>query len=218
MQDLVIIGAGGVGREVAWVIEQINNLKPTFNVLGYVDDNEALHGNNINGHKILGGIDYLLNMNNNISVICAIANYKVKKNIINKLSLSEFQYPSIIHPDVYINNTNTVGKGCVIYPGVIVTTNIKVGDYVIISPKCGIGHQVVIEDYCSVLWNVNISGNVKIEEGCLIGSGATIIQNRVIGRETIVGAGAVVVNNIPGNCTAVGIPAKVISEMKRVMK
>jgi len=210
MQDLVIIGAGGVGREVAWIIEQINNVMPTFNILGYVDDNYNLHEDKINGYKILGGIDYLFNMKSNVSVICAIANYEVKKSIINKLKLKKFNHPSIIHPDVYINNTNTVGIGCVIYPGVIITTNIQIGDYVIISSKCGIGHETVIGNYSSILWNVNISGHVKIEEGCLIGSGSTIIQGKSIGRESIVGAGAVVIREVPPNCITVGVPARIV--------
>lgn len=211
MQDIVIIGAGGVGKETAWIIEQINELKPTFNILGFIDDNNGLIHKNINGYKVLGNVDWLLNIDKNIGVVCAIANYKVKKSIMEKLSLKNFDYPSIISLDVYINNTNIIGKGCIIYPGVLITTNIKLGDHVIISPKCGIGHEAVIEDYCSVLWNVSISGNVKIEEGCLIGSGTTIIQNKTIGRETILGAGAVVVKDIQKNCTAVGCPAKIVS-------
>ncbi len=210
MQDLVIIGAGGVGREVAWIVEQINNVKATFNLIGFIDDSAELHGNSINGYKILGDVNYLLGMKKDINVVCAIANYKIKKSIMEKLNLRQFQHTSIIHPDVYINSTNAIGKGCVIYPGVIITTNTKIGDYVIISPKCGIGHEAIIEDYCSILWNVSVSGNVKIDEGCLIGSGATIIQGRRIGRETIVGAGSVVIREIPEKCTAVGIPAKVI--------
>ena len=210
MQDLVIIGAGGVGKEVAWIIEQINKFKPTFTILGYIDDNGEIHGNIINGYKILGNIEYLLNMNQDLCVVCAIANYNVKKNIIAKLRFKKFHFPSIIHPDIYINNTNKIGVGNIIYPGVIITTNIIMGDFVIISPKCGIAHEVIIENYCSVLWNVNISGNVKIKEGCLIGSGATIIQGKNIGSESTVGAGAVVITNVPDNCTVVGVPARIV--------
>lgn len=210
MDDILIIGAGGIGREVAWIIEQINEVKKTFNILGFIDDNIEIHGSNINGYVVLGGVDYLLNMDKNICVVCAIADYKIKKSIIEKLKLKEFQYPSIVHPDVNIDNTNIIGKGCIIYPAVIITTNTQIGEYVIISPKCGIGHESVIKNYCSILWGVNISGKVKLEEGCLIGSGTTIIQGLRVGKGAIVGAGTVVIKEIPNDCTSVGNPAKII--------
>ena len=211
MQDIVIIGAGGVGKEVALLIEQINNKKLTYNLIGFIDDNSSLHGTQINGYKVLGGIEHLKTMHSPIYAVCAIANYKVKKNIINSLTSSSVHFANIIHPDVYISNTNSVGEGVIIYSGVIMTTNIKIGDHVIISPKCGIGHEALIENYVSLLWNVNVSGNVTIREGSLIGSGVTIIQNKIIGKASILGAGAVVIKDIPDNCTAVGMPAKVVN-------
>jgi sugar O-acyltransferase (sialic acid O-acetyltransferase NeuD family) len=211
MQDIVIIGAGGVGKEVALLIEQINNKKLSYNLIGFIDDNSSLHDTQINGYRVLGGIEYLKTMISPICAVCAIANYKVKKNIINSLTSSSVYFANVIHPDVYISNTNSIGEGVIIYSGVIMTTNIKIGNHVIISPKCGIGHEALIEDYVSLLWNVNVSGNVTIREGSLIGSGVTIIQNKIIGKESILGAGAVVIEDIPDNCTAVGIPAKVVN-------
>lgn len=210
MQDIVIIGAGGVGKEVALLIEQINKVAPTWKLLGFMDDNSVLHGTQINGYTVLGGIGYLNTMTSVVYTVCAIANYKVKKSIIDRLKNKNVFFANIIHPDVYISNTNLIGEGVIIYPGVIMTTNIKIGNHVLISPKCGIGHEVVIVDYVSLLWNVNVSGNVKIGEGGLIGSGVTIIQNKVIGKESVVGAGAVVIEDISDGCTAVGVPAKVV--------
>lgn len=214
MQDIVIIGSGGVGKEVALLIEQINKKKLTYNLIGFIDDNSSLHGTQINGYTVIGGIEYLNNMTSIVYAVCAIANYKVKKNIISSINKDRVYFANIIHPDVYISNTNSIGEGVIIYSGVIMTTNIKIGNHVIISPKCGIGHEALIENYASVLWNVNVSGNVTIREGALVGSGATIIQNKVIGKECIIGAGAVVIKDIPNECTAVGVPAKVINFIK----
>ncbi|WBW98946.1 acetyltransferase [Oceanirhabdus sp. W0125-5] len=209
MKDILIIGSGGVGKEVALLIEQINEYKPTWNLLGFLDDNKDLHNTVINGYKVLGNID-LLHEYKDINAICAIANYKVKKQIINKLRNNQIKFPNIIHPSICLSKTTYIGEGVIIYPGVVMTSNIEVGDYVILSPKCGIGHESIIKDYVSLLWNVNVSGNVIIEEGCLLGSGSTILQNKKIGRGSIVGAGAVVTKDIPDNSIAVGCPAKVI--------
>ena len=206
MKDIVIIGAGGVGRETAWIIEQINIRKPTWNIVGFVDDNEEIWNTEINGYKVIGNLSYLNDLENKPYVIIAIANYKVKKSIVNKLE-DRFQFATIVYPDVYLNRTIEIGNGSIIYPGVIITTNIRIGNHVIVSPKCGIGHDSVIEDYVSLLWNVNVSGFDVIEEGVMIGSGATIIQGKNIGKEAIVGAGAVVIRDIEGESVNVGVPA-----------
>lgn len=209
MKDIVIIGAGGVGRETAWIIEKINMKKPTWNIIGFVDDNEEIWNSEINGYKVLGNLSWLNYLENEPYVIIAIANYKVKKSIVNKLE-DRFQFATIVDPDVYLNRTIKIGKGSIVYPGVIITTNISIGKHVIISPKCGIGHDSVIKDYVSLLWNVNVSGFDVIEEGVLIGSGATIIQGKNVGMGAIVGAGAVVIRNIKTNVIVGGVPAKLI--------
>lgn len=209
MKDIIIIGAGGVGKETALLIEQINKIKPTWNLLGFLDDNTKLQSSYINGYKVMGGIDYIYNLNN-IYAVCAIASFEVKRKIVDKLIKHNVKFPKIIHPSVNIPKTTSMGEGTIIYPGVIMTTNISIGNHVIISPGCGIGHESVIEDFCSILWKVNISGNVRIGAGCFLGTGSTVIQNIKVGKETIVGAGAVVVTNLPERCTAVGVPAKVI--------
>ena len=205
MKDIVIIGAGGVGREVVWIIEQINMKEDTWNIVGFIDDNEKIWGTEMNGYKVIGGLSCLDEFEIKPEVIVAIANYNVKKIIVEKLE-GKLKFATVVHPDVYLNRTIKIGKGSIIYPAVIMTTNISIGNHVIVSPKCGIGHDSIIKDYVSLLWNVNISGFDVIEEGVLIGSGATIIQGKRVGYESIVGAGAVVVKDIDGNSTKVGVP------------
>ena len=212
MKDIIIIGAGGVGREVTFIIEEINKQTPTLNILGFIDDNKEIHGKVINGYSILGDLSYLDNYEKKEEkpkVIIAIANYNVKKNIVFKLN-NKFNFATIIHPEVSLHNTVTIGNGSIIYKGVIMTTNITIGNHVIVSPKCGIGHNSIIKDYVSLLWNVNISGNDVIEEGVLIGSAATVIQGKNVAQGAIIGAGAVVVKDILSNTTNVGVPSSVI--------
>ncbi|MBC8060001.1 MAG: acetyltransferase [Clostridiaceae bacterium] len=209
MKDIIIIGAGGVGREVAFLIEQINEKEPTWNILGFLDDNPVIHNTYINGYRVIGEIDGI-NTIPDVYVTCALTGFEVKRKIVENLIKTNKKFANLIHPSVTISSTNSLGEGVIIYPGVVMTTNISIGNYVVLSPNCGIGHESVIEDYTSVLWNVNISGNVSVGMGCLLGTGSTIIQNIKVGRETTIGAGAVVVNDLPERCTVVGVPAKII--------
>jgi sugar O-acyltransferase (sialic acid O-acetyltransferase NeuD family) len=211
MKNIIIIGAGGVGREVSLIIEKINKLKATWNLIGFIDDNINSWNKIINGYQIIGGMDLLETLPLDTYVVIAIANYNLKKKIVNKIN-NKFKFATIIDPKVYIHDYMTIGEGTIIYEGAIITANIQVGNHVIISPKCGVGHDSIIKDYVSLLWNVNISGNDVIEEGVMMGSGSTIIQGKKIGKGSIIGAGAVVIDDIDSFTTAVGVPAKVVKE------
>ena len=209
MKNIVIVGAGGVGRETSLIIQQINEKKSTWNLIGFIDDDVNSWGNVINGYPVIGGMDSLEKLSLDTYVVVAIANYEVKKRVVNKIN-NRFKFATIVHPRVWLHDYMTLGEGTIIYEGAILTTNIKVGNHVIISPKCGIGHDSIIKDYVSLLWNVNVSGNDIIEEGVMMGSASTVIQGKRIGKGSTVGAGAVVIDNIDSYSTVVGVPAKVI--------
>lgn len=211
LKDIVIIGAGGVGCETALIIEDINNVNKEWNLIGFVDDNDDIQNTKINDYNVIGKLDYLLNYKKEVYVVCAIANYNVKKSIVNKLkSNKNIRFATLIHPSTILNRTVEVGEGCIIYQNAMVTTNVTIGNHVIVSPKAGIGHDTVVKDYCNLLWNVNISGNVVLKEGVLVGSGATVIQGLEIGEGAILGAGAVVIRDIPMKKVAVGNPTRLI--------
>jgi sugar O-acyltransferase (sialic acid O-acetyltransferase NeuD family) len=210
MEKIAIFGAGGFGREVHMLIEQINKAKPTFDFIGYFDDGLE-KGKDINGYPVLGGMDVLNNIGE-ISLVVAVGDPGIKRKIIRKITNPKVKYPTLIHPGVLIGdmNYNRIGKGCIICAGVIITVNVDIGDHVILNLSCTVGHDTIIKDFCSFMPTVNISGEVVIEDAVFVGTGTKIINQTSIGKNTIVGAGAVVVKPIPENCTAVGSPAKPI--------
>lgn len=208
MKDIVIIGAGGFGREVAWLIEEINKEKPTWNIIGFVDDNEEVQGESFNGYKVIGTIDWLKKQK--VNVVSAIGDPITKKKVFDRLGNSENSYPVLIHPNVVCSNSVCIGEGTIICAGNILTVNINIGKHVIVNLDCTIGHDAIVGDYSTILPSVNISGLSKIGECVSMGTGAAVIQGINIGENSIVGAGAVVVKDLPENCTAVGAPAKPI--------
>ena len=195
MKDIVIIGAGGIGREVAWIIEGINEVNPTWNILGFVDENSEIWGKELNGYKVLGGLNILDKLESKPEVIVAIANCGVKKDIVARLN-NKFNFATIIYPNVKISKYIEIGQGTIIYPGVILTVNTSIGNHIIISGNCGIGHDTVIDDYSSVLWGSNFSGFNTVGEECFIGVGTKIIQGINIGSRRKIGAGTIVIENI----------------------
>lgn len=210
MKELVIIGAGGFGREVAWLIEDINRVSVEWNLLGFIDEDKKKHGKDLNDYRILGGFKYL-EEKKDIYYVCAIGNSKIKRDIIEKCINYNIKPATLIHPSVIMSKKNNqIGEGCIICAGSIITVNTKIGRNVIINIDCTVGHDVVINDYATIYPSVNISGNCNIGECVEIGTGSQIIQGKSIGSNSIVGAGSVVIKDIEKNSTAVGVPAKVI--------
>ncbi|MBU1019811.1 MAG: acetyltransferase [Firmicutes bacterium] len=208
MKDIVIIGAGGFGREVAWLIEDINNVTPTWNIIGFVDDNKEIQGSLINGYPVVGDIDWLNNQE--LYVVNAIGDSIVKKKVLERLNESKNSFPVLVHPNVVISKLVNIGEGSIICAGNIITVNISIGKHVIVNIDSTIGHDAIIGDFSTILPSVNISGYVELEQCVSVGTGSAIIQGVTIGQNTVVGAGAVVVKDLPANCTAVGSPAKPI--------
>lgn len=212
MKDLYIIGAGGFGREVAWLAERINKNKSEWNIKGFIDDNEQLHNTMTGGYPVLGGSDYLEKMGDlDLWVVCAVGASAVRKKIIEKLKdKKHIHFATLIDPSVLISERVVIGEGCIICAGTIATVDIEIGAHVIINLDCTIGHDARIADFVTIYPSVNVSGFVTVGEQAELGTGTQIIQGKNIGKETIVGAGAVVVKDLPEKCTAVGSPAKPI--------
>lgn len=210
-KDLYIIGAGGFGREVAWLVERINKEKATWNLKGFIDDNVLLHGTFENDYLVVGGCDYLKSLSKETWVVCAVAAAKTRRKIIEKIKdIPTVRFGILVDPDVICSEKVTVGEGSIICAGTIITVNISVGSHNIINLDCTIGHDAVLHDFVTIYPSVNVSGNVTISECVELGTGMQIIQGKTIGTESIIGAGAVVVRDIPQKCVAVGSPAKPI--------
>jgi len=212
LKKLVVIGAGGFAREVAWLVEDINAVNNEWELLGFIDENAANHGKVLNGFPVLGDFDAFYNKGSSepIYAVCAVGNPRIKTSLVHKALEWGFKFTNLIHPTVLMSHFVKMGVGNIICAGNILTVNISLGSFIIINLNCTVGHDVVISDYSTLLPGVNVSGNTMLNTGCNIGTNVSIIQGISIGEWSTIGAGAVVVNNIPPCCTAVGVPAKPI--------
>jgi sugar O-acyltransferase (sialic acid O-acetyltransferase NeuD family) len=214
LKEIYIIGAGGFGREVAWLIERINALSPTWHIAGFLDDNEQVHGNDNNGYKVLGGLEQIDHIRSPLYIVIAIGNPNARQQVLSQLEENSrsadthIQFPVLIDPSVILSDRVSIGEGSLLCAGLIGTVGITIGKHVHINLDCTLGHEASIEDFSTLYPSVNVSGAVQIKQGCEIGTGTQILQGIIVGKNARIGAGAVVTRDIPPNCTAVGIPAK----------
>lgn len=207
---LCIFGAGGLGRELAYHYECDRSFSNEFQLIGYYDDTKT-KGTLINGYNVLGGLEDLIKLDKETSVLIGIANSKSRKRIFNYIKDNLLlSFPTFISEKIIISTTTSFGKGSIVLPNCVVTTNCKIGDFTIIDVASTIGHDVNSDDFLMVYPGANISGNVSIGSCVEIGTGAQIIQKLTIGDNVIVGAGSVVIRDVISNVTVAGVPSKTI--------
>lgn len=211
MKDLIIFGASGFGREVAWVVERLNKVNLTWNLLGFMDDADDIQGTEINGYKVLGKTSDVGNYPDAYYVV-AVGASRTRERIVSNMKTvnPSIKFGTVIDPSVEMSELVTIGEGTIICAHTIITVNIEIGSHVIINLDCTIGHDAVLQDFVTLYPSVNVSGITNIGYAAELGTGMQIIQGKTVGDYSIVGAGAVVVKDIPEKCTAVGSPAKPI--------
>lgn len=207
-EPLVIVGAGGFGREVVWLVDDINRHEPTWDFLGFVDD--SVSGETVEGYRILGKTEDLLRIRPRPSIVCAIGDPVTRSKLVRKYAELGFSFATLVHPSVSRSRYVEIGEGSIICAGTILTTNVKIGAHSILNLNCKVGHDSILGPFSSLMPGTNIAGEVRIGEGCYFGLNACVINRVSVGEWTIIGAGAAVVNDIPPRVVAVGVPAKPI--------
>lgn len=160
--------AGGLGREVKMLINHVNETKSKssqWEFIGYDDDDGMERGKMVNGFPVLGGAEDLNNIQEETELLVAVADPKVRKSIIKKISNDHISYPIAIHPTVLIGTGAVeIGEGTIICASCIISVNISIGKHVILNVGCTIGHDTITGDYCSFMPAIIVFGEVTIGE------------------------------------------------------
>ena len=212
VQEIAVYGAGGFGREVAWLVQSCNRDAERYRVVCFVDDNPSLRGEVLNEIPVLG-LDETGQRFPAARVVSAIGNPRVRQTAMERVAALGMGTVTIIHPNVEYSRWVEIGPGAVICAGTILTTNIRLGLQVQINLDCTVGHDVIMGDYTTLAPGAHISGWVHLGRRVYVGTGAVIINGTqesplIVGDDAVIGAGACVTKAVPPNVTVVGVPAK----------
>jgi len=208
MIDVAIIGAGGFGREVNLILQQLIKKQYHYRFLGYFDDEDKSEELD---KLYLGTINHLNSYKEDISVVVAIGNGQVRKAVVDQIKNPKVSFLSLVSPYAIFNDLLEVGEGSIICAGANFTTNIKVGKFTVVNLNATIGHDCQLDDYSSVMPGANLSGDVHLKEEAFVGSGANILNGITLEQQSILGSGAVLTSDLSAGKTAVGVPAKEIN-------
>ena len=165
MKNIVIIGAGSLGKEVVWLIEDINKVNPTYLILGFLDDDLGKAQTEYCGYKVLGQISQLDSIASRMPVcaVIAIQNEKSKKAIVEK-NPSFKNWENIIHPSSVIAGSTTYGVGNIFFPQTVISIDCKLGNFGLYSIHSSVANDCVIGDYVSIMQSSTISNHVRIND------------------------------------------------------
>lgn len=206
MKDLVIIGAGGMGREIYYHAKECNGFDTQYRIKGFIDDNiHSLDG--FDGFpEILDTIENY-NICENDVFVTSIGSVKSKKLCIDKIISKGGEFISLIHPTARIAPDSKLGKGVIIMKRVDVGTFTQIGDYCFIQADAVIGHDAILNCFCRIDCKVVCVGGVKVEEEATIHTSAVISHGVTVGKRAIVGALSLVIRSVKDDTTVVGNPA-----------
>jgi sugar O-acyltransferase (sialic acid O-acetyltransferase NeuD family) len=211
-RELVVVGAGGFGRETAEAVRALNAAGARWRLAGYLDDEPARHGMVIDGVPVLGGTEELQNMPDASVVVCTArpGDYGSRPRIVDRLALPPERYATIIHPSASVSSTSRIGPGTVLLAQTVLTAAVTVGSHVAIMPHVILTHDDVIGDFTTMASGVCLGGNVHVGRCAYIGAGALVREQRSIGMCALVGMGAVVTRDVPPHEVWAGVPARYV--------
>lgn len=210
MKDIAIYGAGGFGKEVACIINKINSIKLTWNLIGFFDDGIAKETTISHFGKVLGTVIDLNSWGKPISIVFAIGSPAIIQLLVGKINNSNVDFPNLIHPDSTLADPRSfiLGKGNVITRGCSFSCDVTIGDFNQFNSISALAHDVVVGSYNVFMPLVRVSGETTI--GCcnFFGIGAIILQQIKIGNNTRIGAGSIVMRKTKDGFLYAGNPAK----------
>jgi sugar O-acyltransferase (sialic acid O-acetyltransferase NeuD family) len=208
-QPLIVVGASGFGREVAWLARECGHTR----LLGWLDDADAMAGKTLCELPVLGKIAEWTRFAEARFVV-AIGSPRARRRVVQAMQAAgEPAFATLIHPAVRKSQYVEIAEGSMITAGCILTTQVRLGRHTILNLGVTVGHDCVFGDYCTVAPVVPVSGNVTLGDGVEIGTGASIRQGIHMGAGSMAGMGAVVVKDVAANQLVVGSPARPLKDL-----
>lgn len=206
MNRIVIVGAGGFGREVFAWLESSPKFRQQEGIdsIVYIDDRTDPVG--LPAPCVSTVDDFFPLVTDKL--ICAIGAPHVRRAVVEKLEARSGTFVQFVHDSVITGQNVVTQSGLLVCPNVVMSSDIEVGGHVHINTNCTIGHDVIIEDFVTLSSSCNLTGGVVIESDVFLGTAVTVIPGKKIGSASLVGAGSVVLRNVPPGVTSFGNPSK----------
>ncbi|MBI1273962.1 MAG: acetyltransferase [Alphaproteobacteria bacterium] len=205
-KNLVIVGAGGLGLEVAGYAEDAMAAGAAFRIRGFLDDTKAV-GTPHAGAKVIGAIDNYVPEDGDACVI-AMGEPDHRRTVTHRLLRRGAQFTTLVHPRAYVASSAKLGEGCVISHQATVAAEAVLGAQVFLNVGALVGHEAVIGDFSCLSPYALMLGRAQLADSVYLGSATIITPGIKVGTRARISAGSVVYNMVPPGAIALGNPAR----------
>jgi sugar O-acyltransferase (sialic acid O-acetyltransferase NeuD family) len=213
VRPLLLVGAGGFGREAAQAVAALNEERPAWGPVGFLDDRPELRGTCVEGVPVVGAVADAARHPDAALVVCTgnPRDYSSRRRIVERLGLPPERYATLVHPAASVARTAEVGRGCALLAHVAVTAHAVLGAHVVVMPGVVVTHDDVVGDYATLAAGVRLGGGVEVGAGAYLGAGALVREGLRVGEGSLLGMGSVLLRDVPPNEVWAGAPARRIS-------
>ena len=202
---IIIAGASGFGREVAWVLKRMDH---GAEIAGFCDDDPGKAEFVEEVAPYLGGVEETIASYADCSFFCAIGNNQIRKKVCSLFVEAGVDIAKVIDPSSVVAPKVVVGAGSFIGINSVVSVSCSIGSGVIINHNVTVGHDVNVQDFAQLCPGVCVSGGCEIGEGALLGTLAGTIPLKRIGAWATLGAGVTTLRNVPDGTSMIRLGAR----------
>jgi sugar O-acyltransferase (sialic acid O-acetyltransferase NeuD family) len=206
---IVLVGAGGLGRDLLNYVLEIIRPSAHMRVKGFLDDNPGALRNHRCELPILGSIlDYRVEPHDRF--VMAIGDPVKRAELIREMEARGARFMTIIHPTAYVASNATIGTGCIVGPFCAIGSDARVGDHVLLTWYSSLAHDSIVHPFAVLSPYSTANGGAVLEEGVFLGTHAVVHPMIRVGAWSKVTSGSVVYRDVPPNRLAMGNPAKAL--------
>jgi len=204
---LVLVGGGGHASDVLQAVEAINAARPTYHVVGILDDHDV-DPRRFAGRGVahIGPVDDVASVD--AAYVLCLGWPWTRHAVARRVGTRARPAPPIVHPSADVGVGVELGPGSIVLGHAHLSPFVRFGAHALVSYGASVGHDTIFGDNASVMPNAVVSGDVAGGDRVLVGAGAVVREGIRLGDDVRIGAGAAVVGDVAAGLTVVGVPAR----------
>lgn len=216
MKNIIIVGAGGFGREVFhWLQDWIafdTNRRLAFQIKGFLglDDTEL---DDFDLPVGILGHEETYKFEENDLFVMAVGQPILKRKIADRMTELKAEFFTLIHPTAIVCSSAKIGQGVVLCPFSTVSSDVQLGNFAMLNAHASVGHDCKVGDYCVLSGYANLNGFVTLENEVFLGTRATVVATKTVGFQSKVSAHALVASDVPKQTTVIANAGRFIPNL-----
>lgn len=207
MDQLIIVGAGGYAQELLWIVDDMNQVRPTWDFLGYIDPKSRTKKGQLHYDRPILGDWEDAPLAGSIYFVCGIGSPQSRAIECADAERRGYRPATLIHPSVTLARNIQIGEGTAIGAGCIVAPYAVLGRHCALNLCVSVGHNSQVGDYSVLSPGARLLGSARLAERVFLGANATVYQGRSVGADAVVGANSFLVTNLRKRMSVIGVPA-----------